>query len=39
MTVAWGWVELPGELSLVVDPSRPELVAEVLDVVRPGLRA
>ena len=30
VTVAWGWVELPGELSLVVDPDRLELVPEVV---------
>ncbi|WP_072474940.1 GNAT family N-acetyltransferase [Amycolatopsis australiensis] len=29
-TVAWGWVSLPGELALLVDPARPELVSEVL---------
>ncbi|WP_328445929.1 GNAT family N-acetyltransferase [Amycolatopsis sp. NBC_00438] len=28
--VAWGWVSLPGELSLLVDPARPELASEVL---------
>ena len=28
--VAWGWIELSEHLSLVVDPGRPELVAEVL---------
>ena len=28
--VAWGWVELPDHLSLVVDPARPELAAEVI---------
>jgi len=28
--VAWGWIELSEHLSLVVDPARPELVAEVL---------
>ncbi|MFD9893968.1 GNAT family N-acetyltransferase [Amycolatopsis sp. NPDC059027] len=29
-TLAWGWVTLPGELMLQVDPARPELAAEVL---------
>jgi hypothetical protein len=29
--VGWGWVELPGELSLNADRSHPDLVAEVLD--------
>lgn len=29
--MAWGWVELPGDLSLVIDPSRPELVDGVLE--------
>jgi len=29
--VAWGWLESPGELALLVDPDRPALVAEVLD--------
>jgi len=28
--VAWGWVSLPGELALLVDPARPELASEVL---------
>jgi len=29
--VAWGWAELlPGHLSLVVDPARPEIAAEVI---------
>src|ERR1700752_611086 len=28
---AWGWIWLPGELGLCVDPQRPELVDEVLD--------
>ena len=28
--LAWGWVELPGHLSVVVDPARPELAAEVI---------
>ncbi|HEU4946866.1 MAG TPA: GNAT family N-acetyltransferase [Kribbella sp.] len=32
--VAWGWAELPDHLSLVVDPARPELAAEVLDWFR-----
>ena len=27
---AWGWVEQPGDLNLVVDPGRPTLVDEVL---------
>ncbi|GIG61914.1 hypothetical protein Lfu02_62860 [Longispora fulva] len=30
-TVAWGGLHLPGELSLLVDPARPEFTAEVLD--------
>ncbi|TCC55317.1 GNAT family N-acetyltransferase [Kribbella pittospori] len=29
-TVAWGWVELPGHLSLVTDVSRLELAADVI---------
>lgn len=29
--VAWGWARLPGELSMQVDPARPELASEVLD--------
>lgn len=29
--VAWAWVELPGELGLVVEPGRPGLVADVLE--------
>lgn len=29
--LAWGWVELPGDLSLVVDPSAPELIDAVLE--------
>jgi hypothetical protein len=29
--LAWGWAELPGELSLVVDPARRDLIREVLD--------
>ncbi|MFC6087375.1 GNAT family N-acetyltransferase [Sphaerisporangium aureirubrum] len=29
-TLAWGWLEPPGELMLQVDPSHPELAAEVL---------
>jgi predicted N-acetyltransferase YhbS len=29
-TVAWGWAELPGELSLAVDPRRLDLIAEVI---------
>jgi len=28
--VAWGWVSLPGELALLVDPARPELASGVL---------
>lgn len=28
--LAWGWSELPAHLSLVVDPGRPDLAAEVL---------
>ncbi|MEV6446199.1 GNAT family N-acetyltransferase [Amycolatopsis sp. NPDC051716] len=28
--VAWGWISLPGELALLVDPARPELALEVL---------
>ncbi|MDA0563310.1 GNAT family N-acetyltransferase [Streptomonospora sp. S1-112] len=27
---AWGWVELPGTLDLLVDPARPELADDVL---------
>ncbi len=30
LSVGWGWVELPGELSLVVDPRRPDLIGEIL---------
>ncbi|MGH8883041.1 MAG: hypothetical protein ACRD0P_37825, partial [Stackebrandtia sp.] len=26
--VAWGWIELPGELNLQVDPEHPELTHE-----------
>jgi len=37
---AWGWVELPGDLSLVVDPARPDLIREVVawfdEVASPG---
>jgi GNAT superfamily N-acetyltransferase len=29
--VAWGWVELPDHLSLVVDPARPEVASEVIE--------
>ncbi|TJZ57531.1 GNAT family N-acetyltransferase [Streptomyces piniterrae] len=29
-TLAWGWLELPDNLMLQVDPSRPELADEVL---------
>lgn len=29
--LAWGWVELPGHLELLVDPARPELTGEVLE--------
>jgi len=29
-TVAWGWIEGPGELTLQVDPAYPALAAEVL---------
>jgi GNAT superfamily N-acetyltransferase len=29
-TLAWGWIELPGHLSLVVDPDRAELAHDVL---------
>src|SRR4051794_2224114 len=29
-TVAWGWVSLPGELVLLVDPVCPGLASEVL---------
>ena len=28
--LAWGWIELPGHLELLVDPTRPELVTDVL---------
>ncbi|MEV4051573.1 hypothetical protein AB0J55_10340 [Amycolatopsis sp. NPDC049688] len=28
--VAWGWISLPGELALLVDPARPGLASEVL---------
>lgn len=28
--LAWGWAELPGRLSLVVDPAHPDLAAEVV---------
>ena len=28
---AWGWIELPNHLDLLVDPTRPELATEVLD--------
>ncbi|MEV7091969.1 GNAT family N-acetyltransferase [Amycolatopsis sp. NPDC051045] len=28
--VAWGWISLPGELTLLVDPARPQLASEVL---------
>lgn len=30
-TVAWAWTELPGHLSLVVDPSYPGLATDILD--------
>ncbi|MFC6017075.1 GNAT family N-acetyltransferase [Plantactinospora solaniradicis] len=29
--VAWGWLEAPDELALLVDPARPELAEQVLD--------
>ncbi|MBE1488125.1 GNAT family N-acetyltransferase [Plantactinospora soyae] len=29
--VAWGWLEAPDELALLVDPARPELAGQVLD--------
>jgi hypothetical protein len=29
--LAWGWVELPGDLSVVVDPDAPELIDVVLE--------
>lgn len=32
--VAWGWAELPNHLSLVVDPARPEVAAEVIQWFR-----
>lgn len=28
--VAWGWAELPGDLSLLVDPAHPEVANDVL---------
>lgn len=28
--IAWGWVELPGHLLMVVDPARPEVAADVV---------
>ena len=28
---AWGWLELPNHLDLLVDPTRPELAIDVLD--------
>lgn len=28
--LAWGWVELPGHLDLLVDPAHPQLTVEVL---------
>ena len=28
---AWGWIELPNHLDLLVDPTRPELAIDVLD--------
>ncbi|WP_203886790.1 GNAT family N-acetyltransferase [Planotetraspora kaengkrachanensis] len=30
-TLAWGWLDVSGELMLQVDPDRPELADEVLD--------
>ncbi|MDH2430184.1 GNAT family N-acetyltransferase [Sphaerisporangium sp. TRM90804] len=29
-TLAWGWIELPGHLDLMVDPAHPHLADEVL---------
>lgn len=30
MTVAWGWLESPGELTMQVDPAHPDLADQVL---------